>query len=94
MKVKELIEALSAMPPDSEVLIHSYYMDDDDEAKGLGHAKVGSAFLSNAKRSELELQEFDITIGRGSQTVAVITDLPPDVSTKYAIRKAGNLTTY
>lgn len=94
MKVKDLIEALSAMPTDAEVLIHTYYMDDDDEAKSLGHAKVGSAFLSNAKRSELELQEFDITIGRGSQAVAVITDLSLEDAGKFATRRDGKLTTY
>lgn len=94
MKVNELIAALSAMPPEAEVLIHTYYMDDDDEAKSLGHAKLGSAFVSNAKRSELELMEFDIAIGRGSQAVAVLTDLPLEEATKFAVRKDGKLTTY
>jgi hypothetical protein len=69
-------------------------MDDDDEARSLGHAKLGSAFVSKAKRSELELMNFDITIGRGSQTVAVLTDLPLEDALKFAVRKDGKLTTY
>lgn len=73
------------MPEDAEVLIHTYYMDDDeDEPSSLEHAKVGSAFASTADRRELQDQNFDITINRGDVPVAVISDLAPERTTVLA----------